>query len=118
MSISISGIDTVFANLDKAATTIADRTGDAIQGAGIDTEAGAKQRAPVDTGRFRAGYKYTKTSATSCTVGNPVFYGPFLEFGTTKMAPRPSLFPAYGEAKATLKEELAAIPGVTVESWG
>jgi len=87
---------------------------EAIQGAGINTEAGAKQRAPVDTGRFRAGYAYENTGFCQCQVGNPVEYGIDLEMGHhtrsgSWVPPQPSLFPAFIEAGQELQNELSDI---------
>jgi hypothetical protein len=86
----------------------------AIQWAGLNCEGLAKQLARVDTGRFRAGYQYTKTSESSCTVANPVKYGPDLEFGHhtssgTFVGPFPSLQPAFQQARKECLAELKAI---------
>ena len=37
-------------------------------------------------------------------VGTNVFYGPFVEFGTSKMKPRPYLRPAFNSSRETIKE--------------
>jgi hypothetical protein len=85
-----------------------------VQFAGLNCEGIAKRLARVDTGRFRAGYKYTKVTESSCTVGNPVKYGPDLEFGHhTKsgsfVGPFPSLQPAFQQAQKQCLQELKAI---------
>jgi|SRR5579885_2549895 phage gpG-like protein len=87
----------------------------AIQGAGIDTQAYAKQACPVDTGRLRASIQYQKTGLAACTVGTNVFYGPFIELGHWSrghhsfVAARPFLFPAFQRASKNLVTELKAI---------
>lgn len=93
----------------------------AVQGAGIDTEADAKQACPVDFGRLRSSIKYVPTGPSSCQVGTPVSYAPFVEHGTYAsrdepfvghpkgMPPRPFLFPAYAKNKQKFLAELKAI---------
>lgn len=94
--------------------SIKQQASDIVQFAGLNCEGLAKQLARVDTGRFRAGYKYTKTGESSCTVANPVSYGPDLEFGHhTKnggfVGPFPSLRPAFAQAQKQCLQELKAI---------
>ena len=84
-------------------------TDEAVQESGINIEAGAKQRAAVDTGRFRSGYQYQNTGLCQCSVNNPTKYGPDLEFGTTKMAARPSLFPAVAAEAPKLEQKIIDI---------
>ena len=81
----------------------------AIQGAGIDTQAYAKQACPVDTGRLRSSIQYQRTALGACTVGTNVFYSWYVELGTYKMAARPFLFPAFQRASTNLIAELKAI---------
>jgi HK97 gp10 family phage protein len=81
----------------------------AIQGAGIDTQAYAKQACPVDTGRLRSSIQYQKTGLAQCTVGTNVFYSWYVELGTYKMAARPFLFPAFQRASTNLIAELKAM---------
>jgi|SRR5882724_2994030 len=112
--IEITGMNVVFSALDDWLTEKTQQTDEAVQGAGIATEAGAKQRAPVDTGRFRSGYQYTNLGSCQCQVGNSVEYGPALEFGHatrsgSHVAARPSLFPAFADATSRLQDELNTI---------
>ena len=113
-SIEITGMNVVFDALDTWLEEKTTATDEAVQGAGIATEAGAKQRAPVDTGRFRSGYQYTNLGSCRCQVGNPVSYGLALELGHatrsgSHVAARPSLFPAFADATSTLQDELNTI---------
>lgn len=95
----------------------------AVQGAGIDCQALAKQACPVDTGRLRASIQYVSTGPSSCKIGTDVSYGPDIEYGHATrghksiVAPRPFLFPAYVKTKQTFRDELAAIPGISIKSW-
>jgi hypothetical protein len=99
----------------------------AIQGAGINTQAYAKQACKVKTGRLRSSIQYRKTSESSCTVGTDVKYGPDVEFGHhTRLGtgahgisphakgiafvpPSPFLFPAHAQASRELRAELKAV---------
>lgn len=109
ITISVSGLDAINAQLANLLDEKLQQTDEAVQEAGINTEAGAKQLAPVDTGRFRSGYQYQNTGLYQCQVSNPVEYGPDLEWGTSKMAARPSLFPAAATAETQLQSDLKAI---------
>jgi len=58
---------------------------------------GVIQKTPVDTGRARAGWRYTKDSKTEATVYNPVHYIVYLEHGHSKQAP-------HGMVRLTMQE--------------
>lgn len=62
-----------------------------------------------DTGNLRASIHYTiENDANNCKgiVGTDVEYGKHLEFGTSKMAPRPWLKPSLNKNKSFIKEKL------------
>lgn len=85
----------------------------AIQGAGINTEAGAKQACPVDTGRLRASIAYTPDTL-ACSVGTNVEYALPVELGhhtrSGSFVPaQPFLFPASVQAGQELLQELKDI---------
>lgn len=48
----------------------------------------------VDTGTLKNSIKAEKLDTFSWAIGTKVDYAPFLEFGTTRMAPRPFMGPA------------------------
>lgn len=64
-----------------------------------DIEAGAKSRAPVDTGTLRNSIQATKTGPLAWRVTVGVEYGLFVEWGTAHMAAQPYLGPAVQEVR-------------------
>lgn len=64
----------------------------------------AKTAAPVDTGALQASI-YLRGGRDVRYVGSDIRYGSFVEFGTSKMSPRPWLFPAAGRAQERLLDE-------------
>jgi HK97 gp10 family phage protein len=72
-------------------------------------EAGAKMRAPVDTGFLRNSIQTTFESDLSAVVFVAAEYGVYVEFGTSKMRARPFLTPAVDEINATLGAEIAKV---------
>lgn len=58
-----------------------------------DVEATAKTLAPVDTGALRNSIS-TSLRGASAEVGPTVNYAPYVEFGTSRMAPQPYMGPA------------------------
>lgn len=120
--ITVLGIDRIKAQLDVACQKRIQAVDNAVQNAGIVTEAGAKKRSPVKTGRLRAGNRYRNTGTASCRVRNAVRYARPVELGhVTKsgsvVPPRPFLFPGYLEGKAALREDLAKIGGLKIKTW-
>lgn len=114
VSITVQGLGTIQGQIKGKLETFATRVDNAIQGAGIDTEAGAKQNCPVDTGRLRSSIKYTKTGPCKCSIGTNVKYARPIEFGHRTrngkhVAARPFLFPAYATAKKNLLTELQSL---------
>lgn len=62
--------------------------------AAFDIEAGAKQRAPVDTGALENSIQAEQEDSLTWIVGDGVNYGVYQELGTHKMPAHPFLVPA------------------------
>jgi hypothetical protein len=76
--------------------------------------ASAPGEAPAtDTGRLASGTDYRMTGDMSAEVGNSVTYGPYLEFGTQRIAPRPlwrpTVIAAQPKFRARLETALARV---------
>jgi|SRR5579885_2213742 len=87
----------------------------AVQKAGLDCEAQAKQNAPVDTGFLKNSIHYERTGTARCTVEVGAHYGLFVELGhltrdhMSRVPARPFLFPAYTTTARALREALERI---------
>lgn len=71
-----------------------------------DIEAGAKARAPVDTGFLRTSIQSEMTGESEATISVGAEYGAFVEYGTRKTPAQPFLTPAVDAARPAF---LAAI---------
>ncbi len=81
-----------------------------ILAACLFVEGDAKKRAPVDTGKLRNSISHrvvTDYTGVVGEVGTNVEYGPFMEFGTRYVVPRPFLTPAANENKSAILKIIA-----------
>lgn len=75
--------------------------------AAVNIERGAKQRAPVDTGRLRNSIAHEiHEGGLNAEIGSNVDYAPFVEFGTRRMRAQPYLFPAFEEERPKYMDRL------------
>lgn len=54
----------------------------------LELESEIKDRTPVDTGRLRASMTARETGLLKHEVATNIVYAPFIEFGTSRIAPR------------------------------
>ena len=78
----------------------------AIAGAAHQIEAGAKTRAPVDTGNLRNSISADQIDALSWAVTVGALYGAYVEFGTRHQAPRPFLIPAVDAVRPQFEQAI------------
>lgn len=64
--------------------------------------------APVKTGWLRDSYKKETIGPLHILIGSMVFYSIFQELGTSRMAPRPHVIPAFEQARPFFEQQLAA----------
>jgi hypothetical protein len=114
VKITINGAQNIQGAINARLQKFAAKVDQAVQGAGIDCQALAKQACPVDTGRLRASIQYTP-GKLKCSVGTNVSYAPDVELGHRSRNPdihvaaRPFLFPSYATTSKQLVGELKAL---------
>ena len=79
MAISIKGLDEVIDRIEETADV--DKIGKAIEKACLIVERSAKEKAPKDNGDLRRSIT-TMVDGTVGTVFTPLFYAPYVEYGT------------------------------------
>lgn len=85
------------ADLTRASSTVAARAGVAMSKAARDIQAGAQNRAPVDTGNLRSSIStdtQTGGGTLRAEVGPTANYGGYVENGTSRQRAQPYLRPA------------------------
>jgi HK97 gp10 family phage protein len=91
------------------AESLPDVVGRLIETAAVNTERGAKVRAPVRTGFLRNSIKGQMTGQTSAEVVAAAEYAGFVEYGTVRMHARPYLTPAWEGERVKLVNALQAL---------
>jgi HK97 gp10 family phage protein len=66
-----------------------------------------KQLTPVDTGSLKQSYGAVPIDSSTIQIGTDKEYGPFVEYGTSRMAAQPHLTPAFMQNEETFKVRLA-----------
>lgn len=90
----VSDLAKLIADLGEAGQKLAEKAHQIVTKTGMDAVAIAQSNAPVDTGFHRSGIGMDVTGVAEVEFGATSHYGPYLEFGTYKMAPRPHIHPA------------------------
>jgi HK97 gp10 family phage protein len=109
----------IVANFVAADRTAQDAIRRAVKASGFRVQSSAKRNAPVRSGRLRRLIKLRFSEGKlSYTVGwieedftreGKPFYPLYVEFGTSRMAARPTLFPASQEERPKLASELSTL---------
>lgn len=87
------------------------KTGARYRRGGVVHQASAPGQYPAsDTGRLASNVRFELPTPSNLTgrVGTNIAYGPYLEFGTSRMAARPWLLPSFEQAKIGVERELKA----------
>ncbi|QFG09554.1 tail completion or Neck1 protein [Arthrobacter phage TripleJ] len=96
----VSDINRLSGSLAQAAVNIGRGAQVVVRKAAIDTERDAKNFAPVDTGNLKSSIGHSdlrnvgQSGSLEAEVGPTANYGHYVEFGTSRMAPRAFLGPA------------------------
>lgn len=110
----VSELNSLAVRLDGASARAVPRANLVVRKTAMDIEANAKQIAPVDTGNLRNSIGHTMSGDSTgieATIGPTAAYGKFLEFGTSRMAPRAFMGPSldrYSGAFETAMAQIAA----------
>jgi HK97 gp10 family phage protein len=92
-----SDLDKLISDLGEAGPKTEALTDKVIRKTGFDTVAGAQSLAPVDTGNLKnsIGVDFEHLGFEAGPTAN---YGGYVEYGTSRMAPKPYLIPAFDKA--------------------
>ena len=99
----------VYNHFPKIIAGMDDRAAQIVAKTALDIEAGAKVRAPVDTGNLRASIQATKISKTHWRVTVGADYGIYLEYGTRNMAARPYFTPAINAVVGQFRQAMKGV---------
>lgn len=115
--IELTGVKEILERLQNIGANVGRLENQALKNAAEPVLQDAKTNVLVKTGKLKKGLKISnikkKNGIKYIQVGvdrgdnSEVFYGKFIEFGTSKMAARPFLQPAYEKNKDTIRETIA-----------
>ena len=93
------------------------KTGRTYKRRGVTHTASAPGQAPAtDTGRLASvGVLFEQVGPVSVTVGSPLVYAAYLEYGTTRMAPRPVWRPAVEAMTPKFRNRLLRALGMALD---
>lgn len=119
MGIDAAGFRKLTADLSKAPRAVGNGAQVVVRKSLVDGVAAAKNRVPVDTGNLKGsiGHSDLRTVGSTGSIGGEfgptAEYGPYVELGTSRMAPQPYMgpaadliTPAFEQAMAQLAEEV------------
>lgn len=90
-----------------------------VKRSALAVEAGAKRRAPVDTGRLRSSIAHqVEEGGLSAVVGTNVEYAAHVEFGTRRQRAQPYLVPALEEERQRFYARLRSALGAAAVKGG
>jgi HK97 gp10 family phage protein len=118
MGVDASDFRKLAADLTGAQAKVGPRAQIVVRKSLVDGVAAAKNRVPVDTGNLKGSIRHSdlRTVGSTGTIGGEfgptAEYGPYVELGTSRMAPQPYMgpaadliTPAFEAAMAQLGEE-------------
>lgn len=112
MADDFGDLNKLIADLDGAGLVVASRGAALVRRTAHAIEGTAKQFAPVDTGALRNSIGTDVTfSGLAAEIGPTVQYGPMVEFGTIKMAPRSYLGSALDRHSPEFAEGVTQLGG-------
>lgn len=106
MGADVSQLNRLAVDLGRAGAAVVPLASTVIARTAHDIEGTAKALCPVDTGNLRGSISTTAAGLTA-EVGPTASYGGYVEFGTSRMAPRAYLGPAFDRHAWQLPAALA-----------
>lgn len=119
MGVDASDFRKLTADLSQAQTKVGNRAQIVVRKSLVDGVAAAKNKVPVDTGNLKGSISHSDLRTVGSTgsiggeFGPTAEYGPYVELGTSRMAPQPYMGPAadlvtpgFEQAMAHLGQEL------------
>lgn len=112
VQVDIGGINQIAVDLTQAANDIAPAASMVVRKAALDTVAEAKTFCVVDTGYLRSSIGMTMDGdGLGAEVGPAAAYGAYVELGTSRMAPRAFLGPAFDRQQPMFMSALDQLIG-------
>lgn len=115
--IELKGVQEIVDKLQAIGANVSKLENQALKNAAEPVLEDAKTNVPVKTGKLKKGLmisNISKKDGIKCIrVGldrgdnSEIFYGKFIEFGTSKRAAHPFLQPAYEKNKETIKDKIS-----------
>jgi len=105
----VKGLTLDTRKLDKIAAHLGTNREGALKSLAHQVEAGAKVRAPVDTGALKNGIHVERKSDDLFWVADSVEYGIYQELGTHKMAAQPFMVPAVEMVQRYLADDFKVL---------
>lgn len=99
------------AQLRNESATLSERASKAVRKAAFDTEADAKAHAPVDTGNLKNSIIVQMRGPLVAGVIATASYAPYVELGTSRMAPQPFMGPATDRNAGFFVEAMSRLGG-------
>lgn len=102
------------ADLTKASTRAKERAPLVVRKAALDVVAHGKRFSPVDTGATKGSIGAditTEGGEVVAVIGPTTHYAPYLEYGTSRAAPRPFMGPALDIVAPAFTEAIAQLGG-------
>lgn len=112
MSVTIEGLDGVFAGIDALMQSFTENVDQVVQEAGQECRDEAKSRAAVspDTKEHKGGTMKNSIAyargTLECSTVCPTYYSVYVERGTYKMKPQPFMLPSFDIASENMQEKL------------
>lgn len=112
MSLQFYGMQELLRQLEQVGSEAERIKKDALLAGAEVIQQAASEKAPRDTGKLAENIVISDINEDGTVDIGPDrdrFYGLFLEFGTTKMAARPFLQPAFEENKEQVQQKMAGV---------